>query len=116
MKLEFVEALTLAHPFIKGFDQTLYCIDQAEVRAVAQGEISDVVKKRKKEDIEGKEGSSPVFSTTFYIGLAIEPKPGMFPRDSTLSLYQHTPQLQQRAPPAPGNLISRIRPRSSQSW
>lgn len=74
MKLEFVDALTLAHPFIKGFEQVLHCLTGAEVRAVAQGDISDAVKKRKKEDIEGQEGSSTVYSTTFYIGLAIQPK------------------------------------------
>ncbi|KAF8165710.1 polymerase [Crassisporium funariophilum] len=75
MKLEYVESLTLAHPFIKGFDQISYCLSEEEVRAVAQGEISDAVACRKKEDIEGKEGAGPVYSTTFYIGLAIEPKP-----------------------------------------
>lgn len=76
MKLEYVEALTLAHPFVKGFEQTLHCIDENEVRAAAQGDITDTVKKRTKEEIEGKEGASTVYSTTFYIGLAIEPKPG----------------------------------------
>ncbi|PPQ67593.1 hypothetical protein CVT25_012087 [Psilocybe cyanescens] len=75
MKLEYVDSLILAHPFIKGFDQVSYCLSEDEIRAVAQGEISDVVASRKKEDIEGKEGASPVYSTTFYIGLAIEPKP-----------------------------------------
>lgn len=75
MKLEYVDSLTLAHPFIKGFEQVSYCLSEEEVRAVAQGEISDAIIKRKKEDIEGKEGASPVYSTTFYIGLAIEPKP-----------------------------------------
>jgi poly(A) polymerase len=74
MKLEFVDSLTLAHPFIKGFEQVLYCLSEEEVRAVAQGDISGVVAKRKKEDIEGQPGASPVYSTTFYIGLAIEPK------------------------------------------
>ncbi|KAF8214198.1 Poly(A) polymerase central domain-containing protein [Mycena galopus ATCC 62051] len=74
MKLEYVDSLTLAHPFIKGFEQTLYCITDEEVRLVAQGEISDAVVKRKKEDIEGKEGGGVVYSTTFYIGLMIEPK------------------------------------------
>ncbi|KAF8076769.1 poly-A polymerase [Lyophyllum atratum] len=74
MKLEYVDSLTLAHPFIKGFDQISYCLSEEEVQAVAQGEISDAVANRKKEDIEGKEGASPVYSTTFYIGLAIEPK------------------------------------------
>ncbi|TFK55404.1 polymerase [Heliocybe sulcata] len=78
MKLEYVDSLTLAHPFIKGFEQVSYCLSEDEVRAVAQGEISEAIKKRKKEDIEGKEGTSSVWSTAFYIGLSIEPKqPGM---------------------------------------
>jgi poly(A) polymerase len=74
MKLEYVDSLTLAHPFIKGFEQTSYCISEDEVRAVAQGDISEIVAQRKMEDIEGKEDASIVYSTTFYIGLAIEPK------------------------------------------
>jgi len=76
MKLEYVDSLVLAHPFIKGFDQTSYCLGEQEVKAVAQGEVSDAVAKRKAEDIVGKEGAGPVHSTTFYIGLAIEPKQG----------------------------------------
>lgn len=74
MKLEFVESLTLAHPFIKGFDQCFYCLSDEELRSVAQGDISDTIQRRKKEDVEGKEGMSTVYTTTFYIGLAIEPK------------------------------------------
>ncbi|KAJ7869639.1 poly-A polymerase [Mycena leptocephala] len=74
MKLEYVDSVTLAHPFIKGFEQLLYCLTDEEARLVAQGEISDAVLKRKKEDIEGKEGGGVVYSTTFYIGLQIEPK------------------------------------------
>ncbi|KAG1763157.1 Poly(A) polymerase central domain-containing protein [Suillus occidentalis] len=75
MKLEYVDSLILAHPFIKGFDQVLHCITEEEVRQVAQGQISDVVAKRTQADIEGLEGASTVHSTTFYIGLLIEPKP-----------------------------------------
>jgi poly(A) polymerase len=74
MKLEYVDSLLLAHPFIKGFEQVSYCISDEEVRAVAQGDISDAVAKRTKEDIEDLPGASPVYSTTFYIGLGIEPK------------------------------------------
>lgn len=74
MKLEYVDSLTLAHPFIRGFEQVSYCLSDEEFQAVAQGEISDAIAKRKKQDIEGKEGASAVYSTTFYIGLAIEPK------------------------------------------
>ncbi|KDR84115.1 hypothetical protein GALMADRAFT_236784 [Galerina marginata CBS 339.88] len=75
MKLEYVDSLILAHPFTKGFDQVSYCLSEEEVSAVAQGEISDAIANRKKEDVEGKEGAVPVYTTTFYIGLAIEPKP-----------------------------------------
>ena len=77
MKLEYVESLILAHPFVKGFDQVSYCLNEEEVKIVAQGETSDVIANHKKEDIEGKEGAGPVYSTTFYIGLAIEPRPGI---------------------------------------
>jgi poly(A) polymerase len=75
MKLEYVDSLILAHPFIKGFDQVLHCITEEEVRQVAQGQISDVIAKRTQADIEGLDGASTVHSTTFYIGLLIEPKP-----------------------------------------
>ncbi|TFY67657.1 hypothetical protein EVJ58_g1502 [Rhodofomes roseus] len=75
MKLEYVESLTLAHPFIKGFDQVHYCLTPEEIRAVAQGDVLEAVAKRKKEDVEGKEGATAVYTTSFYIGLAIEPKP-----------------------------------------
>lgn len=90
MKLEYVDSLILAHPFIRGFEQVSYCLSEDEVRAVAEGEISDSVAGRKKEDIEGKEGAGPVYSTTFYIGLAIEPKPSkpfLFKR-----LFSHSDQ------------------------
>lgn len=78
MKLEYVDSLILAHPFIKGFEQISYCISEDEVRAVAQGENWESINKRKKEDIEGKEGASTVYSSTFYIGLAIAPKNRLF--------------------------------------
>ncbi|KAJ7661167.1 Poly(A) polymerase central domain-containing protein [Mycena rosella] len=74
MNLEYVDGLTLAHPFIKGFNQTLYCLTNEEVRLAAQGESSEAVLKRTKGNIEGKAGGGVVYSTTFYIGLLIEPK------------------------------------------
>ncbi|KAG2129001.1 Poly(A) polymerase [Suillus clintonianus] len=75
MKLEYVDSLILAHPFIKGFDQVSHCVTEEEVRQVAQAQISDVIAKRTRADIEGHDGASTVHSTTFYIGLLIEPKP-----------------------------------------
>ena len=73
MKLEFVESLVIAHPFIKGFNQEVFCLTEEEFRAVAEGEISPAALKRKKDDCVGKEGRM-VYTTTFYIGLAVEPK------------------------------------------
>ena len=80
MKLEYVDSLVIAHPFIKGFNQEVYCLTDEEVRAVAEGEISAASLKRKKEDCEGKEGRV-VYTTTFYIGLAVGPKQ----RESSIS-------------------------------
>jgi poly(A) polymerase len=74
MKLELTESLTLAHPFIKGFEQVAYCVSDDEIRLVAQGDTTPAIAKRKAEDIEGIEGARPVFSTTFYVGLGIEAK------------------------------------------
>jgi poly(A) polymerase len=89
MKLEYVESLILAHPFVKGFDQVSYCLNEEEIRVVAQGETSDVIANRKKEDIEGKEGAGPVYSTTFYIGLAIEPRPGTLKSSFSVEPWSH---------------------------
>lgn len=75
MKLELVESLQLVHPFIKGFDQRHYVIGEAELNAVSAGEISEAVAKRTAQDIEGVEGGKLIYSTTFYIGLRVEPKP-----------------------------------------
>jgi poly(A) polymerase len=74
MQLEYVESLTLAHPFIKGFEQISYCYLEEEVQTVAQGDISDSIECQKNEDLEGKQGASTVYSMTFYIGLMIELK------------------------------------------
>ena len=72
MKLEFVETLTLAHPFIKGFDQVAYCVSDDEIRLVAQGETTPVIAKREAEDIEDIEGARIAYSTTFYVGFGIK--------------------------------------------
>lgn len=75
MKLEPVDSILRAHPFTKGFDQVSYCLNETEVKSVAQGEISDAIASRKLEDIEGHEGARTVYTTCFYIGLLIKPKP-----------------------------------------
>ena len=75
MKLEFVDTLVLAHPYIKGFDRTSYCISDVEQTAVSIGEVPPAVAARTEADlVEGQGGT--VWTTTFYIGLMIERKPG----------------------------------------
>ncbi|KAF8530899.1 poly-A polymerase [Gautieria morchelliformis] len=74
MKLELVDSIDVAHPFVKGFDRTYHCASPDEVNAVARGEVPEAVNKRKKEDIEGQEGGGTVYATSFFIGLEIQPK------------------------------------------
>lgn len=74
MKLEFVDQLEVAHPFIKGFDQKHYCVDDTEVRAVAQGDVSPIIAKRKEEDMKDVPGVSEVYTSTFYIGMKVADK------------------------------------------
>lgn len=76
MKLELVDAIEIAHPFVKGFDKTYHCANADEVTAVARGEVSDAIIKQTKEEIEGKEGGGTVYMTSFFIGLEIQPKKG----------------------------------------
>jgi poly(A) polymerase len=94
MKLEMVPTLMCAHPFIKGFDQVSLCYNDAEVRMVATGNVPEEVANRtKQEDLpkegfgaeaakvkdeeakkEEEKGHRMIWTTTFYIGLCVEPK------------------------------------------
>ncbi|KZT50427.1 Poly(A) polymerase [Calocera cornea HHB12733] len=74
-KLEIQDAVEIAHPFTKGFEQVVYCVNDDEVRSVAKYEMGDEVLKRAEAEYETKEGVSKVYMTTFYIGLGVEPKP-----------------------------------------
>lgn len=76
MKLELVDTIDVAHPFVKGFERTYHCASGEEVNAVARGEIPEAVSKRSKEEIEGQEGGGTVYATSFFIGLEIQPKKG----------------------------------------
>lgn len=97
MKLEQVPTLMCAHPYTKGFDQKSLCYNDTEVRLVATGNVpEDVAKRTEAEDlpkeglgaedakekdaeaskIEQEEGHRTIWTTTFYIGLCVEPRPG----------------------------------------
>lgn len=87
MKLEFVDTLVLAHPFVKGFDRTSYCVDDVEQKAVSVGEVpASVIGRTESDLVEGSGGA--VWTTTFYIGLMIERKPGEFFSSPIFSLVQ----------------------------
>lgn len=91
MKLELTPTLMCAHPFVKGFDQVSECHSDDEVRSVATGDIPEEVANRtkmeelptegeaakKKDEAEQQqkpEGHRTIWTTTFYIGLCIEPR------------------------------------------
>jgi poly(A) polymerase len=93
MKLEFVDTLDLAHPYVKSFDRTNYCIDEAEQRSVSIGEVPPEVEKRTEADLVPGQGGT-VWTTTFYIGMQIERKPG-----ASLLLFSLFPALLTRFPP-----------------
>lgn len=86
MKLELVDTIDIAHPFVKGFDRTYHCASGEEVHSVARGEVPEIVGKRKKEDTEGQEGGGTVYATSFFIGLEIQPKKGQLPSSPVASL------------------------------
>ncbi|MBW0463086.1 hypothetical protein O181_002801 [Austropuccinia psidii MF-1] len=75
LKVEEVETVDLAHPFIKGFDRTSYFITQEEVRAIQVGDIPPNIKGRSLADIQGIEGAGAVHTSSFFIGLLVQPKP-----------------------------------------
>ncbi|GAA5908182.1 polynucleotide adenylyltransferase PAP1 [Sporobolomyces salmoneus] len=76
MKLEYVDTLVLAHPFVKSFDRVNYCLDDTEQHAVCIGEVPSQMEGRTEKDLEGLDGKGGTYwTTTFYIGLQIERKP-----------------------------------------
>ncbi|CAO1634346.1 unnamed protein product [Parajaminaea phylloscopi] len=86
MKLELVPTLLCAHPFTKGTDQVSECHNDDEVRSVATGDIPPEVAARTKvtdnaveaseqEGAKDPSGHRTIWTTTFYIGLCIEPRP-----------------------------------------
>jgi poly(A) polymerase len=81
MKLEFVDNLRLAHPFVKGFDRVVRCTSAEEALAVLQGQPPS------SPDAEGTEGDTAsdlaphkVYLTAFFVGLAVRPKEREFPQ------------------------------------
>jgi len=87
--------LEIVHPFIKGFDRVNYCLDGTESGKVSMGDFPDVITKRRKEDMEGVEGSLTVWTSTFYIGLKIPKSPDDQPGSRKIDLSYPTNQFTQ---------------------
>ena len=80
-RLELVENLGLAHPYVKGFDKIHHCANDQEAQDVAFG-ICEHCEENNSEHTQdskrdGKPGGRIVCTTTFYIGLRIEFRAGM---------------------------------------
>ncbi|KAK9450274.1 Poly(A) polymerase central domain-containing protein [Limtongia smithiae] len=98
-KLEFIDSIELAHPFVKEYDKVHYCVDESEARRVADGEqitttltseanLEEAAMKGKNEDnaateaaptgttmTTSQEGKVVVYTTTFFVGLQIQIDP-----------------------------------------
>ncbi|KAG8897634.1 polynucleotide adenylyltransferase [Tulasnella sp. 403] len=74
LKLEFVDALRLAHPYVKGFERVYHCISEDEMNDVAFNRISEAIANRTEEEAKKEPFCRTVYTTTFYVGLAIKPK------------------------------------------
>ncbi|KAJ7914594.1 Poly(A) polymerase central domain-containing protein [Mycena leptocephala] len=75
MKLEFVDNLRLAHPFMKGFDRIVRCASEDEARAVLQGQ-SPAFADAGDADGDPARALAPhtIYFTAFFVGLAVRPK------------------------------------------
>eukprot|EP00158_Paraphelidium_tribonemae_P005040 Partr_v1_DN27127_c2_g1_i2_m16194 putative poly(a) polymerase len=114
LKLEFVENLELAHPFMKGFDKVLIAHSEEEAVAFSRGQfpdadssvvvnsvVSDAVTPSTpvtadsvvpttpvpavEEDGDERKYPRPIYLTIFYVGLRVDPKPSDGPRKLDIS-------------------------------
>lgn len=95
LKLELVDMLVLAHPYVKPLDRVHYCSTDQEALDAAYGVFNpattfaltegnmdvnhmDLIRENadNPDDQKDQPGPRKVFTTTFFIGLFIEPKTG----------------------------------------
>ena len=84
-KLEGVDNLCLAHPFVKGFDKVHHCATEQEANDVSHGIYNLKPTSERSGTDSSKNGNEngsdvsayrTIYTTTFYIGLLIEPRAG----------------------------------------
>ncbi|CAO3665828.1 unnamed protein product [Rhizopus microsporus] len=94
LKLEVVDMIELAHPYVKGFDKVHYCLTEKEVENAMKGVLlkdrsisveegsletdhTELLKEKKVITEDDVKNIKKVYTTTFYIGLEIsKPKVG----------------------------------------
>jgi poly(A) polymerase len=93
LKLEYVDLITLAHPYIKGVDKIHYCLTAEEAEGVIKGvpipgrsftveegsletNHIDLLKEKGLITEENEKIVKRLFTTTFYIGFETAPKAG----------------------------------------
>lgn len=91
LKLELVDMINLAHPYIKGIDRIHYCLSEDEVEKASKGTFPqdrsflveegslemdhiELLKEKGLVTEETEKNVIRVFSTSFYIGLETSPK------------------------------------------
>ncbi|GAA5812195.1 hypothetical protein MFLAVUS_005645 [Mucor flavus] len=107
LKLELVDLLQLAHPYIKGIEKVHYCLSETECWDVAHGEFKfpqrafvidskmteeDHIKAMNLTDEEIK-SIRKTYTTTFYIGLKVEPITDKSPGPRKLNLIWPTTEF-----------------------
>ena len=85
-KLESVDNLCLAHPFVKGFDKVHHCATEQEANDVSHGIYNLKPTSERSGTDSSKNGSENgsetsayliIYTTTFYVGLSVEPRTGL---------------------------------------
>ncbi|CEP15749.1 hypothetical protein [Parasitella parasitica] len=91
LKLEFVEMINIAHPYVKGIDKIHYCLTPEEAVSVTKGgdlfgrsikveegsletNHIELLKQQGLVTEENEKNIKRIFTTTFYIGFGITPK------------------------------------------
>ena len=73
-QLEYVDTLSLAHPFVDGFDRVNYCVTSDESQIIMTGELPADIAARTKEECGENPNLLKVYTTSFFIGLMVEPR------------------------------------------
>ncbi|KAK7058143.1 Poly(A) polymerase central domain-containing protein [Favolaschia claudopus] len=75
MKLEYVDNLKLAQPFVKGFNRVVRCASEDEARAALRGNFpSSPGAEGAEDDAANADAPHKVHLTAFFVGLAVRPK------------------------------------------